>query len=139
MKSRETLIRLKRFQVDEKRRQVAQIEMMIAEFERMAGELDREILTEQNRANIHDPAHYAYPTYAKAASQRRDNLLGSANELKGQLDDAKGQLAEAFEDLKKVEILDERESARDRAAEAAREQAEMDRIGLSRRGSYIGA
>ena len=139
MKSRETLIRLKRFQVDEKRRQVAQIEMMIAEFERMAGELDREILTEQNRANIHDPGHYAYPTYAKAASQRRDNLLCSANELKGQLDDAKGQLAEAFEDLKKVEILDERESARDRAAEAAREQAEMDRIGLSRRGSYIGA
>ncbi|MGL4291900.1 MAG: flagellar export protein FliJ [Phreatobacter sp.] len=139
MKSRDTLIRLKRFQVDEKRRQVAQIEMMIAEFERMATELDREILTEQNRANIHDPGHYAYPTYAKAAGQRRDNLLGSANELKGQLDDAKAALAEAFEDLKKVEILDERESARDRAADAAREQAEMDRIGLSRRGSYIGA
>ncbi len=70
MKSRETLIRLKRFQVDEKRRQVTQIEMMIAEFERMATELDREILAEQNRANVHDPAHYAYPTYAKAARQR---------------------------------------------------------------------
>ena len=36
MKSRETLIRLKKFQVDEKRRKVAQIEAMIAEFERMA-------------------------------------------------------------------------------------------------------
>ena len=36
MKSRETLIRLKRFQVDERRRRVAQIEMMIAEFERIA-------------------------------------------------------------------------------------------------------
>ena len=46
---------------------------------------------------------------------------------------------EAFEELKKVEILDERESARDRAADAAREQAEMDRIGLSRRGAYLGA
>ena len=38
MKSRETLIRLKKFQVDEKRRKVAQIETMIAEFERMAGD-----------------------------------------------------------------------------------------------------
>ena len=34
MKSRETLLRLKRFQVDEKRRRVSQIEMMIAEFNR---------------------------------------------------------------------------------------------------------
>jgi len=58
MKSRETLIRLKRFQVDEKRRQVAQIEMMIAEFERMANELDREIVAEQTRANVHDPASW---------------------------------------------------------------------------------
>jgi flagellar export protein FliJ len=139
MKSRVTLIRLKRFQVDEKRRQVAQIEMMIAEFERMANELDREIVVEQNRANIHDPSHYAYPTYAKAARQRRDNLMGSAGELKGQLDDAKAALAEAFEELKKVEILDERETARDRVADSVREQAEMDRIGLSRRGAYIGA
>ena len=52
MKSRETLIRLKRFQVDEKRRQVAQIEAMIAEFERMTGDLEREIKTEQERAGI---------------------------------------------------------------------------------------
>ena len=53
MKSRDTLIRLKRFQVDEKRRQVAQIETMIAEFERMASELEREIKTEEGRARLH--------------------------------------------------------------------------------------
>ena len=74
MKSRDTLIRLKKFQVDEKRRKVAQIEAMIAEFERMVADLDREIQVEQDRAGIHDPAHFAYPTYAKAAIQRRENL-----------------------------------------------------------------
>src|SRR3989442_9442045 len=89
MKSRETLIRLRKFQVDEKRRKVAQIEAMVAEFERMAADLDREIQAEQDRAGIHDPAHFAYPTYAKAAIQRRENLRHSADELKGQLDDAK--------------------------------------------------
>src|SRR5437588_12780035 len=96
MKSRETLIRLKKFQVDEKRRRVAQIEGMIAEFERMATDLDREIRSEQERAGIHDPAHFAYPTYAKAALQRRENLKRSAEELKVQLDDAKAALGEAF-------------------------------------------
>jgi flagellar protein FliJ len=132
MKSRDTLIRLKKFQVDEKRRKVMQIETMIAEFERMANDLEREIKHEQDRANIHDPAHFAYPTYAKAAIQRRENLKHSADELKVQLNDAKDALAEAFEELKKVELLDERDQMRERAAEAAIEQSELDAIGLMR-------
>jgi flagellar protein FliJ len=132
MKSRDTLIRLKKFQVDERRRKVAQIEGMIAEFDRMANDLDREIKTEQERAGIHDPAHFAYPTYAKAANQRKENLKRSADELKGQLDDAKASLGEAFEELKKVELLDERDQARERADEDAREQTELDAIGILR-------
>ncbi len=43
-----------------------------------------------------------------------------------QLDDAKALLGEAFEELKKVELLDERDQARERAEENAREQADMD-------------
>jgi flagellar FliJ protein len=132
MESRETLIRLKKFQVDEKRRKVAQIEAMIAEFERIAGDLDREIKTEQDRAGIHDPAHFAYPTYAKAANTRRENLKRSTGELKAQLDDAQAALGEAFEELKKVEMLDERDQAREKADAAAREQAELDRIAAIR-------
>ena len=128
MKSRETLIRLRKFQVDEKRRKAAQIEGMIAEFERMGGDLDREIRTEQERAGISDPSHFAYPTYAKAAATRRENLKRSADELRVQLDDAKAALGEAFEELKKVEMLDERDQQRERAEESAREQAELDRI-----------
>lgn len=135
MKSRETLIRLKKFQVDEKRRKLAQIEGMIAEFERIAGDLDREIKNEQDRAGIHDPAHFAYPTYAKAAMARRENLKRSADELKVQLEDAKMALAEAFEELKKFELLDERDQTRERAEQDAREQAELDAIGMMRTGA----
>ena len=132
MKSRDTLIRLKKFQVDEKRRKVVQIESMIADFDRMAAELEREIKTEQDRAGIHDPAHFAYPTYAKAAMSRMENLKASVDELKDQLDEAKEALAEAFEELKKVELLDERDQMRERAAESAIEQSELDAIGLMR-------
>ena len=132
MKSRDTLIRLKKFQVDEKRRKVLQLETMIAEFERMGTDLEREIKTEQERSGINDPGHFAYPTYAKAAIQRRENLARSADELRIQLEDAKALLSEAFEELKKVELLDERDQARERAEENAREQADMDSIGLMR-------
>ena len=132
MKSRETLIRLKKFQVDEKRRKVAQIETMMAEFDRIASELDREIKLEQDRAGIHDPAHFAYPTYAKAAMGRRENLKRSSDDLRAQLDDAKAMLGEAFEELKKVEMLDQRDHDREKAEENAREQTELDRIAATR-------
>ena len=71
MKSRDTLVRLKRFQVEEKRRRIIQLNAMIAEFTRMANDLDREIATEEQRVNIADTNHYAYPTYARAARTPR--------------------------------------------------------------------
>jgi flagellar export protein FliJ len=118
MKSRDTVIRLKKFQADERRRKVMQIEGMIAEFERIAGDLEREIRLEQERSGIHDPSHFAYPTYAKAAMQRRENLMRSADDLKIQLDDAKEAFADAVAELKKVELLDERDQMRERSSES---------------------
>jgi flagellar export protein FliJ len=103
----------------------------------MSVDLEHEIATEQARAGIDDPTHFAYPTYAKAAIQRRENLTRSADELRIQLEDAKSSLAEAFEELKKVELLDERDQARERAEENAREQADLNSIGLMR--ARIGA
>jgi hypothetical protein len=114
MKSRDGLIRLKRFQVEEKRRQVAQIEAMIAEFERMAKDLNDQAVAEQERTGIRDTSHFAYPTYAKAALQRRDNLLASADELKGQFAVATAECAVASEELDKIQALAERDHDRDR-------------------------
>ena len=140
MKSRESLIRLKRYQVDEKRRQVTQIEAMMSDFERMASELDREVAIEQEKAGITDMGHYAYPTYAKAAAQRRDNLRESADNLRGQLEAAQDELAEAVEELKKVELLEERDQEHQRQALASREQAELEELSQARRarGGLIG-
>ncbi|MEO1200945.1 MAG: flagellar export protein FliJ [Pseudomonadota bacterium] len=133
MKSRESLIRLKRFHVDEKRVRVTQIETMVADFERMATDLDRQIGDEEKRAGITDIGHFAYPTFAKAARERRDNLLASAGELTDQLEEARDELADAVEELKKVELLEERSQDRARIADDKRDQAEMDRIGLQMR------
>src|SRR2546425_7909144 len=121
MKSRETLIRLKKFQVDEKRRRVTQIEGMIADFQRMSVDLEREIQTEQERAGINDPSHFAYPTYAKAAIQRRENLTRSADELRIQLEEAKSLFSGAVDELKKVEKPYEADQARERAGASAPE------------------
>jgi len=105
MKSREGLIRSKRFRVEEKRREVAQIESMIVEFERMARELDDQVASEQERSGIHDTEHFAYPTFAKAAIRRRDNLVASTNELRQRLCLAEREHVEASRDLAKYEAI----------------------------------
>jgi flagellar export protein FliJ len=115
MKSRDSLVRLKRFHVDERRRRVAQIETMMAEFLRMAAELNREIAAEEQKAGISDLSHFAYPTYARAARTRRENLIRSSDELKEQLADAKAQLEEATAELTKAQGIEGREKATERA------------------------
>ena len=125
MKSRDALIRLKRFDVDEKRRKVAEIELMIAEFNQMAIDLDRLIAIEQERAGITDVNHYAYPTFAKAALQRRNNLSTSAVDLENQLESARQTLSAALEDLKKTQLLEERDAERVRLEQARTSQPNL--------------
>jgi len=108
MKSRDNLLRLKHFQVEDKTRQLTQIEMMIGEFSQMATELDRQIQMEEEKSGITDITHFAYPTFAKAARQRRDNLSGSIKELMVQKEGAEEALANAEEELKKAQMLDNR-------------------------------
>jgi flagellar protein FliJ len=92
-------IRRREFQADDRRRRVAVMERLIADFDCIAADLDAEILIEQQRTKIYDPAHFAYPTYAKAAILRRDNLKRSADELRAQLSKAKEALLEVGEAL----------------------------------------
>ncbi len=89
-----------RFEYDEKRQQVNDLEMMIADFRRMAGDLDQQIKVEQQTSGISDVNHFAYPTFARAAISRRDNLRASIVELEKRLERARQEALEAFELLK---------------------------------------
>ncbi len=109
MKSRDNLLRLKHFQVEDKTRQLAQIDMMIAEFEKMHGDLQAQINIEEEKAGITDTSHFAYPTFAKAARARQENLDGSIRDLKDKRVNAEAALAEADEDLKKAQKLEQRD------------------------------
>jgi flagellar export protein FliJ len=109
MKSRDNLVRLKQFQVNEKRRQLAQLEAMIGDFERMASELDIQIAAEEKKAGIADVNHFAYPTFAKAARLRRDNMKNSQADLVAQKEAAQAALAEAESELAKAEMLENRD------------------------------
>jgi flagellar FliJ protein len=113
MKSRDAAIRMKRFQLEERRRQIGQIETMIEEFGRMVGDLDLEIAAEHRRTGIEDEKHFAYSTFARAARQRRTNLQTSIADLADQLGAAKAAYDSAVADLRREEDKLEREGASD--------------------------
>jgi flagellar export protein FliJ len=102
MKVRETALRLKRFETDEKARKVTDLEQMIREFETIAADLDRQILAEEERSGVRDPKHFAYSTFAKSASQRRDNLRTSIAELRTRLEAAQHDLDDAKQQLSRA-------------------------------------
>ena len=110
MRSRDTLLRLHRFRTQEKRRQAADIESMIADFMRKYDELDIQVKIEESRNGVSDPAHFNYSLSAKAARGRRDNVMKSIGELKDQLAGAQAALGEEEQELRRAEMMVEKEA-----------------------------
>ncbi len=108
MRPRGNLVGLKQFQVNEKRRQLLQLDTMIADFDRIARELDFQINAEEMKAGISDINHFAYPTFAKAARLRRDNLKNSQSDLLRQRTAAESYLTEAEAEFAKAQMLESR-------------------------------
>ena len=111
MRSRDTLVRLHRFRVDEKRRQVSDIEMMMADFRRKQDDLDQQIAYEEQKTGVSDPAHFNYSMTAKSIRKRRENLLATVADLQDQLDQARERLEEDEAELRKVELLAEKDAS----------------------------
>jgi len=130
MRNRDSLIRLHRFQVDEKRRQVAELELMLQEFRVRERELEAQVLIEQEKAGISDVAHFAYPMFAKSVIRRRQNILNSIEDIERQLETAKEELGGAFRELKKYEIVEDNRKRRQRREAVRVEQRELDEIAL---------
>lgn len=108
MKSRESLLRLRQFDVNEKQQKVNDLEFMIGDFRRLAHDLEQQIAAEEARCGISDVNHFAYPPFAKAAINRRDNLENSVADLEAKLNDARSELEDAQNELKKLELIGER-------------------------------
>jgi flagellar protein FliJ len=116
MRSRETLLRLHRFRTEERRRQASDIDGMIQDLMKKYDELDAHVRFEESRNNVTDPANVNYSMAAKATRGRRDNLLKSIADLKDQKEAVLVQLGEEETNLRKVEMLVEKESGVSAAA-----------------------
>ena len=110
MRSRESLLRLNRFRVEDCRRQVADMDMMINDLMRKHDDLDAHVKFEEQRTGVSDVKNVNYSMAAKSVRGRRDNTLSTVAELRDQHETMIERLKDAEADLRKVEMLVEKES-----------------------------
>ncbi len=132
MKSREALIRLHRFRVDEIRRRLQSLDTMRADLTKKMSDLETMMQDEQRRAAHSDLGRLAYPSFARSVVARRENIQRSIDEVEKQASGVTEELQAAYRELKKYEIAADSEAQRDRVEYARKVQAELDDIALGR-------
>jgi len=105
MRSKDSMLRLHRFKVEDKRRQVSEIEFMISDMEAKVTEFNQQIELEEKRNDVSDVNHFNYSMTAKSIRVRADNIKKSVDDLITQLSTAKADLEEEEAELRKIELL----------------------------------
>lgn len=132
MNRTDTLLRLKRFRVDEMKRRIAAIESMRADLERKLSDLDDNVAREKQRAGDSDIGRLAFPSFLRSIDARRENLRNTLKEIEREQAAAQIDLGNAFEDLKGLELAVEQQAKRLAEIETRRNQARMDEMALVR-------
>ena len=128
----DTLLRLKRFRVDEMKRRIASIDAMKADLERKLTDLDDNVAREKQRAGDSDIGRLAFPSFLRSIEARRENLRTTLKEIEREYAAAQQDLTEAFQDLKSLEVATEQQAKRLSEMQARRAQARLDEIALVR-------
>ena len=126
------LIRLHRWQLDEKRRALAELEALSERLHDQIAQLDEELVREQAFAAEAAEPPPGFGAYTQTMLDRKARLNESILEVQQQIAASRDQIAEAFQELKRFELVEEDRERRDAARRKRRETQAYDEIGTSR-------
>ena len=132
MKRGDTLMRLKRFRVDELKRRMATLDAMRADAERKLADLEESVARERQRANDSDIGRLAFPSFLRSIDSRRENLRATLKELERERLTVQDDLGGAFNELKSLEFAAEQQQKRVDEIEARRAQSRLDEMAIVR-------
>ena len=132
MKRRDTLLRLKRFKVDDAKRRMMTLDGMKSDLERKLADLEESVAREKQRANDTDIGRLAFPSFLKSIEGRRENIRNSLKDIEREREQCQAELTSAYQDLKSLELAMEQEAKRAAEAEARRSQSRMDEMAIVR-------
>lgn len=129
-KGLKTLIRLSKFNVDEKRRTLTALQTredhIIAEINQGEEQVKRE---QQLAAEDSIGVGFAYGAFHKAWMQRREMMHKALAAVRHEIESARDELAEAFRELKTYEVTQANREKREREEADHKEQIFLDEVG----------
>ena len=132
MKRRDTLLRLKRFRVDDFKRRMATLDAMKSDLERKLADLEESVARERHRANDTDIGRLAFPSFLRSIDSRRENLRDSLKDIERERSQCEENLTAVYQELKSLEIAAEQQARRAAEAEDRSSQARLDELALVR-------
>ena len=136
MSALDSMVRVHRWMLDEKRRKLVELERFVGKMREELIQLDEEIALERQTAE-HAPyeSKQAYATFHAAAVERRRRLQTTVDNLQREADAARAEVNEAFGELKGYEGARAAAIRRQLDERAKREQLALDEtsIGIYRR------
>jgi flagellar export protein FliJ len=132
MKRRGSLLRLKRFRVDQLKRRLATLDEMKADLEKKLTDLETSVVRERQRAADSDIGRLAFPSFLQSIEVRRKNIPTTMADLERERAAEQDDLAAAFQDLKSFELAEEERLRRATEAEERANQSRLDEIAMAR-------
>jgi flagellar export protein FliJ len=132
MKRQDTLIRLRRFRVDDFKRRMATLDGMKADVEKKLADLEESVARERQRAGESDIGRLAFPSFLRSIEDRRENLRATHKDIERERVQCQADLTSAYQDLKSLEFANEQQEKRLAEIEARRAQSRLDEMALVR-------
>lgn len=125
------MIRLHKWQLDEKRRNMVELEKMRDGLQQKLIDLQDELVAEQKKVAAAPVVSITYADYAQNITKRRENFENSITEIEVSIEEMKDQVAEAFIDLKKYEIVEQRHREREIKERDRKAQNTLDELAIN--------
>lgn len=130
MSALDSLIRLHRWQLDERRRQLAELDALGEKLRQEQTRLASEEQSEQAAASASHEAATAYGNYATRLIERRDRLQKSLASVQQQIAEARETLAETYREVKRYEIASANRAMQQRKRLARAQQRTLDELAI---------
>lgn len=125
----DSLVRISRWQLDEKRQKLTELERLVERLQGDLTRLDEGVASEQRLAERDDMARQAYPAFLKSEMDRRKRLQKSIADVEKEIEAVREEVADAFRELKKYEMAQANELQRVRARRERADQQRTDELG----------
>ncbi len=128
----DSLIRFKKHGLDEKQKALGELNALLSKLENDVVELDAEKQREIEISKTDIMLQMAMPQYLDAHKKRKDKIQKAIKNVEQRIEKAMDEIRDAFAELKKYQIVEERRKDAEEKAILKKETQTFDQIAIER-------